>query len=303
VESDLTYGDSFSISFDLPDRLLGFINQFEEEIRKAIPEIISNITALLEIQWKQEATNSLKSVEKYNNSFSQREISPFHIILENNHPAVFFLESGTAPFDMKRMLDTSAHVKVSEKTGNRYIRIPFEGKVKDYIAGGVDKSEIRAMAGSTFSIKSTGGRERRIITKYGDRLTDMGGLGVKRKYFTVLNATREKLPNKTNSPNMGFTPYTEYKAATTIDYTWKSSPYENAVKMVDFQGKTIGMKTFRTISDASDPNSWIHPGIHASHIAEKAVEAVKTQLDAEIAKVLEPLYNNFNQLGSNAGFD
>ena len=73
--------------------------------------------------------------------------------------------------------------------------------------------------------------------------------------------------------------------------------------MTDFQGKTMGMKTFRTISDNSDPNSWIHPGIHASHIAEKAVEAVKMQLDVEISKVLEPLYNNFNQLGSNAGFD
>ena len=302
MDSDSTYNDSFSISFDLPERLLGFVNQFEEEIRKAIPEIVSNITTLLEIQWKQEATNSLKSVEKYNNSFSQKEISPFHIILENNHPAVLILESGSSPFDMKRMLDTSSHVKVS-KDGKRYIRIPFEGKVKDYIAGGVDKDEIRAMAGSKFVTLKDGNRERRIITRYGDRLTDMGNTGVKRKYFTVLSATSEKFPNKTNRPNMGFAPYTEHKAATTIDYTWKSSPFENAVKMTDFQGKTMGMKTFRTISDNSDPNSWIHPGIHASHIAEKAVEAVKMQLDVEISKVLEPLYNNFNQLGSNAGFD
>ena len=302
MDIDSTYGESFSISFDLPDRFLGFINQFEEEIRKAVPEIVSNITALLEIEWKQEATNSLKSVEKYNNSFSQKQVSPFHIILENNHPAVLFLEAGTSPYDLKRMLDTSAHVKVS-KDGKRYMRIPFEGKVKDYIAGGVDKNEIRAMKGSIISSVRDGTREKRIITKYGDRLTDMGSTGVKRKYFTVLNATSEKFPNKNNRPNMGFTPYTEYKAATTIDYTWKSSPYENAVKMTDFQGKTIGMKTFRTISDNSDPNSWIHPGIHASHIAEKAVEAVKMQLDAEISKVLEPLYNNFNQLGNNAGFD
>jgi hypothetical protein len=302
MDSDSTYGESFSISFDLPERLLGFINQFEEEIKKAVPEIISNVTTLLEIQLKQEATNSLKSVERYNNSFSQKQVSPFHIILENNHPAVLILERGSSPYDLKRMLDTSSHVKVS-KDGKRYIRIPFEGKVKDYIAGGVDKDEIRAMAGSHFVTIKNEGRERRIITKYGDRLTDMGNVGVKRKYFTVLNATGEKFPNKTNRPNMGFTPYTEYKAATTIDYTWKSSPYENAVKMTDFQGKTIGMKTFRTISDNSDPNSWIHPGIHASHIAEKAVEAVKMQLDAEISKVLEPLYNNFEQLGSNAGFD
>jgi hypothetical protein len=300
MDIDSTYGESFSISFNLPERLLGFINQFEEEIKKAVPEIISNVTTLLEIQWKQEATNSLKSVERYNNSFSQKQVSPFHIILENNHPAVLILERGSSPYDLKRMLDTSSHVKVS-KDGKRYIRIPFEGKVKDYIAGGVDKDEIRAMAGSRFVTIKTD-RERRIITKYGDRLTDMGNVGVKRKYFTVLNATGEKFPNKTNRPGMG-NPFTEYKAATTVNYTWKSSPYENAVKMTDFQGKTIGMKTFRTISDNSDPNSWIHPGIHASHIAEKAVEAVKMQLDAEISKVLEPLYNNFNQLGNQAGFD
>ncbi len=159
---------------------------------------------------------------------------------------------------MKRMLDTSTHVHINKKTGKRYVRIPFEGKVKDYIAGGIDKDEIRAMAGSSFASIKIGERERRIITKYGDRLVDLGSTGVKRKYFTVLNATGEKFPNKTNSPGMG-NPFTE-QAATTINYTWKSSPYENAVKMVDFQGKTQGMKTFRTISDNSDPNSWIHPG-------------------------------------------
>ena len=668
MNNDSTYGETFSISFDLPDRLIGYINQFEEEIRKATQEIVLNVTKLLEIEWKQEATNSLKSVEKYNNSFSRKEISPYHIVLENNHPAVIFLEAGTcvlysprsdkhlqpkiytengwipcslikegdyvlnkngkftkvlmvhnndlytgiwlrvikkisrklydgyerewclvecpscgyreegfkinysrkrcplcskkkkvvkievcrgkrsaypqslyltedhlvltskgykkaielkltdkialfldkecdlchkpfvsfnrfcsrtcaarasnilmlkngkhatqqnpqraklqciknrlkakknslleeafyqyfspygykikrqypvkvkknngifsfyildfylpkyklgieldgtsfhnkerdeirdnyilkqaginiiritdkewrknykncirrvirrisnhenlfsidykrvkniksfvpyngfalttkfdltveegssfvcqnvvihnSGFDMKRMLDTSSHVKVS-KDGKRYIRIPFEGKVKDYIAGGIDKDEIRAMAGSNFVTIKYGEREKRLITRYGDRLTDLGNTGVKRKYFTVLNATSSKFPNKTNSPNMG-NPFTEYRAATTVNYTWKSSPYENAVKMVDFQGKTVGMKTFRTISDNSDPNSWIHPGIHASHIAEKAVEAVRPQLTAEMAKVLEPLYNQFEQSMNQAGFD
>ena len=73
--------------------------------------------------------------------------------------------------------------------------------------------------------------------------------------------------------------------------------------MVDFQGKTQGMQTFRTISDKSDPNSWINPGIHASHIAEKSVEAVRPQFDAEISNVLQPIFDNFEQSMKNAGFE
>ncbi len=293
---ELTYNNPLIISFDLPDRLLAFVDQFKGDLQNSIPEIISVTVDQLELMWKQEASNSLKDASGYNTSFSRQDISPFHVRLENNHKAVWFLELGTSPFDMKRMLDTGSKVKMSQK-GNRYIRIPFEGKVKDYIAGGVSQKDIQRMKGSRFSIDDQGRR----ITLYGDRLhTDVG---IKRKYFTVLNAPRSKFPNKTNSPNMGFAPYTEYKSATTIDYTWKSSPYEGAIKMVDFQGKTIGMQTFRTISDNSDPESWIHPGIRASHIAEKAVNAVKPQFDAEISRVLQPIFDNFEQSFKNAGFD
>jgi hypothetical protein len=302
LDSNFAYGESLSISFDLPDRLLEVINQFKQELQSSIPEIISATVDQLETIWKQEATNSMKDASNYNSSFSQRDITPFHIVLENDHKAVWFFELGTSPFDAKRMLDTSSKVRVS-KDGKRYIRIPFENKVKDYIAGGVDKDEIRAMAGSNFVTLNINDRRKNLITKYGDRLTDMGSTGIKRKYFTVLNATSSKFPNKTNRPNMGFAPYTQYKAATVVDYTWQSSPYQNAIKMVDFQGKTMGMKTFRTISDKSDPNSWINPGIHASHIAEKAVEAVKPQFDAEISRVLQPLFDNFEQSMKNAGFE
>jgi|WetSurMetagenome_2_1015567.scaffolds.fasta_scaffold158295_2 hypothetical protein len=299
MTSDTTYGDSLSISFDLPDRLLEVVDQFKEDLQKSIPEILSATVDQLEILWKVEATNSMKDASGYNTSFSRQDITPFHIVLENNHKAVWFLELGTAPFDLKRMLDTSDKVKVS-KDGKRYIRIPFEGKVKDYVAAGISQKDIQRMKGSTFTLDDKG-RGRKIITVYGDRL--QSDIGRKRKYFTVLNATRDKFPNKSNSPNMGFTPFTEHKAATTIDYTWKSSPYQNAVKMVDFQGKTQGMKTFRTISDNSDSDSWINPGIHASHIAEKSVEAVKPQFVAEMSRVLQPLFDNFEQSMKNAGFD
>jgi hypothetical protein len=289
-----SYSDSLSLAFNLPESLMKFMDEFREEITREVPKIVEAVTDMLEAEWKREAANTFKSVEKYNNSFVREEVSPIHTILKNVHPAALYLEYGTAPFDLKRMLDTSSHVKIS-KDGKRYLRIPFEGKVKDYIAGGVDKDEIRSMAGSRFVTIKSGERERNVIVKYGDRLTDIGNTGRKRKYFTVLNAPRERFPNKTNSPNMG-KPFTEYRAATTVDYAWKSSPYEGAVKIVGTHG-TEGMKTFRTISDNSDPNSWIHPGIHASHIAEKSIATTLPQLDAQISSLLEPLFARLSNVG------
>lgn len=297
MDFNLTYGSSLSIQWQTPDAIATIFGTFQDKIEALLPGIVAVTADQLETAWATEAKNSLKNPDGYVKAISQRQITDTHIIVSNNHVAVWFLELGTAPFDQKRMLDTGRSVRIS-KDGNRYIRIPFDGKVKDYIAAGVDEKELSRMQGTKF----VNVRGARLITEYGSRLNTQAQAGT-RKHFTVLKATRDKFPNKTNAPNMGFTDYvTPFKAATTIDYAWKTSPFQNAVKMTDFQGKTVGMKTFRTISDLSDPNSWINPGVQASHIAEKAILSVRPMFDAAIAQSIAPIMDDFHNSMESAGF-
>lgn len=298
---NLKYGEALSMQWSIPEALAQIFETFREQIDVVRSEVVQVTADQLEATWKIEAGNNLKNADGYKQAIHQRQVNETHIVVYNNHEAVWFLELGTVSFDMKRMLDTAKNVKVS-KDGNRYIRIPFEGKVKDFIAAGVNEKDLNRMKGTKFVTIKTEGRERNIITAYGSRLkTDAGGR--QQKFFSVLNAPRDKFPRADNRPNMGFTNYvTPFKSATTVNYTWTASKYQGAIKMTDFQGKTSGMKTFRTISDASDPNSWIHPGIQASHIAEKSYQTVLPMFSSQMAQAIKPIMDNLEDSMKKLGF-
>jgi len=175
------------------------------------------------------------------------ENNPLHAVVENRHPAAMFLELGTQPFDQKKMLWTGKKVKIS-KDGHRYITIPFEHSRKSLDAAGVG-SAAAALAPSR-NLPTKGPTRK---TAWGGRL-QAGNIGRKHKQWT--GVTSEGKP-------------------VAVDYKWKTSPFQNLVRFEDKQGKTSGFKTFRTISEKSDSDSWMHPGIQASHIAETAVNNVR----------------------------
>lgn len=61
----------------------------------------------------------------YEGSIQLAQISPFHYRVFSNLPYAEAIESGSPARDMKRMLDSSLKVRHSEKTGKRYLIIPF----------------------------------------------------------------------------------------------------------------------------------------------------------------------------------
>jgi hypothetical protein len=52
------------------------------------------------------------------------------------------------------------------------------------------------------------------------------------------------------------------------------------------KGSVDAFRTFRRISENSDPASWIHPGLKALHLAEKVVEFLNTQVEGIAESVL-----------------
>lgn len=146
------------------------------------------------------------------------------------------LEYGKGPWDMKPMLLHGPKARVG-KNGKRYNIIPFRHALptsKAAVAGQpMSKDIYKAAKALKPSLQGT------IKTKWGGRLT----------------GTEVKHPASSN-------PTTGYKHKTGI--------YEGMVKVQKAYTKATQSKylTFRRVSEDSDPNSWWHPGYHASHISQ-----------------------------------
>jgi hypothetical protein len=276
----------FELGVDIDLSAIGTLENISKLLPKRIAGAIQSVGDRLVSEWGREAQIALKNSSGYVLKIQEGikypfENNPFHFVIVNRHPAVLFLENGTAAFDMKRMLSTSSKVHTG-KDGHRYLRIPFEHSTKALEAAGIDPREFRGLQASMKLARMDKNAKQEY--KWGDRLTDMGNVGRKKKYFTVLDAPGSKFPNKTNSAAFGFSADTEHKTATEIKYQWKSSPFENVSRFQELHGSSY--MSFRTISENSDPNSWIHPGIRASHIAESAINTIDPIFKAAMHEII-----------------
>lgn len=68
-------------------------------------------------------------------------------------------------------------------------------------------------------------------------------------------------------------------------YTWKTGQYSGMVKM-GRQGHSQYL-TFRRVSENSDPNSWMHPGVEPKPIREAVVENTRADVIALIRRGFE----------------
>lgn len=270
---------SFQLSYDRQD--IDSLVSITDLIERNLEVVVQDTGNLLVAEWHKEATVALKHAGGYTQGIDEGiaypfESDPLHFVVIHTQDIAVYLEEGTVSRDMKAIL--ANHGTPNKTDGKRYIRIPFEHARASLIKAGVDESEIndvvaRAKAG-----------ER-------PRLTDMGGVGVRRKYF-IGNPGLRRL---TMEQGIG-------RGGRPLHYQWKSSPFEGAMPMIK-SGQAVGFKTFRTMSEKSDPNSWIHPGIRAMHIAENAANTVEPiferACDEAIDRAIEEAQTtSFQQAGS-----
>lgn len=272
----------FEIKFEIDLAPLVNIGQLlsperEGQLVQAIQGAVRDTGDALVGNWTREAMNALKTYGGYTQAITEGteypfEDDPLHFVVTNRHKAVRFLEDGIQAFDMKKMLQTSAKVKTS-KDGKRYMSIPFEHSRESLIKAGIDPEEFGNLAGSERTARLNVSEPN--AYRWGERLQDMGNLGKRRKYF-IANPSLRALAAGRKWGSRGL-----------VSYEWKSSPFENVYRFKDTQGKTSGYVSFRTISENSDENAWIHPGIRAMHIAEKAVADVKPMFQSRCSEAVK----------------
>ena len=104
----------------------------------------------------------------------------------------------------------------------------------------------------------------------GGRLTGMGDYGRRSKLTMQANWNK---PRAMAGPMMAH------------PYTWKASPFEGMVRG-GRQGHTT-YSTYRRVSQASDPSSWIHPGQPPNPVMAAVLQATTPRVQAAFMRVIQ----------------
>lgn len=84
------------------------------------------------------------------------------------------------------------------------------------------------------------------------------------------------------------------------DYAWQNGPLAGITNIRDEAGRHSQFRTFRVVSENSDPNSWWHPGVDANDIIGSTVKYVEPYIKeglkrAAKAEVITKLKEIFDQ--------
>lgn len=197
-----------------------------------------------------------------------REVNPsgdMMTITFHGGPIAAMYEEGVMPYDMKPGLlgERAKNVKTG-KSGVKYNTVPFRIAVDD------DRKEKSAHFGQMMPKEIYAqAKKLKVSTKYdswmhlGTRITDRErGRAEGTKWGGRLHTSDADLHKRGKyifpHKSLGITPQ-DYGVRT---YEWKTGKYEGMVKMLGTYAEKDDhvYKTFRRVSENSDPNSWWHPG-------------------------------------------
>lgn len=236
-------------------------NYTPEEINELMDETVKEITNRFATEWQNEANRTLKSSrqEYINNIVVVDEgFAKGAVVLTGWLPNA--VEQGLESFDMKEGALNGPNAKVG-KNGSKYNTIPFSIGAPDSLGenfnGGVMPKQIHDV------VKN---KQVDSITKKSAPLKE------------------NEIPKPFDQPKTKSIKLPESKSAK--QYVHKGSIYEGIAKQKDSAGNT-SYKSFRRISENSDPSAFIHPGIEAANLADKVLSDF--DVPAEMSIVLDKL--------------
>lgn len=287
---------TFRINTDLS--VLSLLEKNNQEFQTQLQTIVQHFSEVALKTWHNEANLSLKNATKYiagldNTPQYPFDGNPFRARIENHEDFAFYIEYGTKPYDQKKMLLTSSKTKVG-KDGKKYLIIPFTHSKESLNAAGLGK-EVESLAPSRRQVPTAADPRK---YQWGERTSDMGNYGREKKIFSV---NYDKFAQERQGQKGVMTYYRAGSAfASGVSYQWKASKFEGIVRMVDHKGKTSEYVSFRVMSENSPADSWIHPGIRASHIAENTANIIKPQFQEAVAKAVRESFQRTSDSWENS---
>jgi hypothetical protein len=191
----------------------------------------------------------------------------------STYPRAMMIEEGYASFDMKPGLLNGPKSR-PKKDGGRYNIVPFRyllpnKQYRNRHFPTMPVSIARLVTAKSFapSIQDQPGGK----VQWGSRLELPAGEypgAIKNPFYTAAEAERRGKEN----------PMTDV-------YAWKSSPFAGMVRIQKTyeQRKQSIYLTFRTVSDQSDPNSWIHPGQPPNPVVDAVANYVRKEVEDNLS--------------------
>jgi hypothetical protein len=259
------------ITIDLTG-LKGQLGIDDSQVDQLTETCVNAVTSIIYLNWQAVAKRELHAtMPEYIQNIIKVDKGRFNkqIVLSGILPNM--IEQGASPFDIKEGFRRSPKVKYTipvygkkgkllVKGGDWYLTVPFRIGVPGTLG----------QAGFTGQLPQ---EVYDVIHKQGGHLTIKD---IPSPYDQRL--TREAIPASKNNPY--YAPYT-HKNSIYEGLTKRTAQYANT------RQNTYG--TFRRAGANSDPLSWIHKGIRAYNLAEKAVDHtdIETIVNNEITKFLE----------------
>lgn len=212
----------------------------QDQVKNLIDFSIKEITASFAQAWEKTANTTLHSArEKYVNSIIvvDEGYAKGAVVLVGDF--VNGLEEGIPEHDMKSDFLNGPNAKTG-KNGKKYNTIPFKfgapTSIESNFNGGLLPPEIHAI--------------------------------VKKKPANV-PLVKDELPQKWKEPAKSSV---KSESSKFKQYTHKSSIFEGVSRTQDEKTGQNSYKSFRRVSENSDPNSWIYPAVEGKHLAEATLQ-------------------------------
>lgn len=224
----------------------------QEQVNSMLSLSLKNVIGAFYENWMDETRVLGSSRQQYQRSILVVDEGPFRgsVILANALPNM--IEKGISAFDMKDGFKLSSKVKYNAD-GKWYLTIPFRWSAPDSLG----ESEVFAgkLPLEVHAIVSK--QEANIPIASGHRSV---GISIEElpARFAQVNKRKEIFGNEGE---------TRFK-----EYVHKSSIYEKIHKITDSKTGQNSYMSFRRVGENSDPMAFIHSGITARNLGEKALQ-------------------------------
>ncbi len=220
----------------------------EEDIKQFTSNVISEVAAHFAVLWRKEASVLKSSRKSYIRAITPKKINDttYEVSLTNEDKKIGWLanavEQGLSGYDMESGFESSTK-KHNTKDGGWYLNIPFR--------------------------QATSAKEE--ATKTNELFSGIMPKAVyseAKKLQPKQSLTNKKIPKQYQTK--GIRKRVVIKSKVFEEYQRKHGKYEGMQKKYDVSGRGTYF-TFRRVSSKSDDNSWIHTGIEARNLADKAL--------------------------------
>ena len=246
-----------SININAQD-LLDQYSISKEEVEQVIDHTIKDITAAFASKWSETAAQELKGTrDRYISNLrvvDSGRMSGAVILDYTKDPVVKMVEEGVSSFDIKIGFENSPkkHIK---KDGGWYLTVPFTIGTP----GTQESNFSNVMPSQIYNIA----RKQEI-----NPITNRSA-GISEEQLSTTTFIEPKAKPKRVIP----------ESTAFADYKRKASVYEGVYKSKDqVTGQNV-YGSFRRVSDKSDENSWIYPGIESKNLAEKSLDLFEPMIE------------------------